>query len=193
MRRTIGLAAALALSAGTAQGIIVIDGGTHVIPQAAGQQIPIFISSAPAIGIDAAVVAGEIVGGPDGMTHLPVTDLILAGPPTIWPPPGPGIPPVLLPTGFFDGSAGGAASANGILAVVVVDATGAPPGDYAVILDGTSVFGPGGTEAEIPSQKINGVITVTPEPATGLLLLALTPLVPRRRRASIETTAGSGG
>ncbi len=198
MRSAMVCGLAVLMSAGMAQAVIVIDPGHWFAAPGTQIQIPIQISSNPLENMDSVSLAAAIGdGGPivGGTNQLTITAVQYVGAGHVFN--GNALPQQDGLVGFAiyqgaEATQSGTVPANGILATLIVDIPASAPVGvvYPLVLRGgdfamnTQVFGPNASppEVELVSQVLEGSIFVgaVPEPATGLLLLALSPLLRRR-------------
>jgi len=133
---------------------------------------------------------GALLGGTDvaGVDAAPITDVDFRSNGSIWGQKGAALetaqPNGLLAFPSFSLAIGGVPSeAPGVVATIIVDATGMAPGkQFPISLSipaagALSDWGPAGAAAEL----VDGVVTIIPEPASALLLLGVLPLLRRRR------------
>jgi hypothetical protein len=190
--------AAVVGCAAAASAAPIIDLGSYSITQGTTQSISINVSdsgSAFAEDIEGMDLKLQIGAGTGTTPAIDSIDLLtgtvfssIVTSSDIDTPSGGNLPQYML-RDLITNSAGEYVNANGLLATVVLDATGATPGVYA--FDLTSSKDPGsdteffnGDGVTVPATFGNGTITVTavPEPASAALLLTGSVIFIRRRR-----------
>lgn len=165
---------------------IIVVGNHDLHPNLAGQTISIFVSGGDAVqGINFNVQVGDggaAAGGADTGPIIEDVDLLSGiflgnntnqtdGPsPLLW--------------NSITTTNTGSVSANGLLAVLTVSTVGLTSGDFALLsLTPADEFGGATNFAGLVAQITNGSITVVPEPAALVLMLAgALGLVAARRR-----------
>ena len=205
MKKFVTMALAVALTATVASAYSITGGGS--IDPASGQTIDLTITSDGTESIDSSQICLQFgdsgigaYGGTDTFPNFPkFTSLNVSGAGTFFGDSGKPMfgdvvtlsadlaqiksasvmvsstaPIVLAPT-LPNGTA--------TLAVIGLDATGVTPGNYALKLDvlGAYFTTVGYGAGSVSGTIANGVVTVLPEPATALLLLAGLPFLRRRR------------
>lgn len=185
-----GLAVLLAAGFASANTLEVVS---KTIDAGPGQQVLIMVSGTAAIGgVNLNVQIGD--GGPDnapagvdvgGVTVARMTNIDFRANNSIWGADialveNPGLISPLLSFGGFGLQAGNkplSASGN-VIATLILDATGVDGKSFDISL---APFGVPSDLGGIPADLIAGRITVIPEPASALLLLAAVPILRRRR------------
>lgn len=158
--------------------ILVTDSGDAALQDIEGMTFTIQIGggtgSTPSIlGID--MLSGTIWSG-----HVSPFNVII---------PAGGAEPQFQSRSVITDVPGDYVDANGFLAIVTFDATGAAPGSYPILLTGTMEAGSDsvfydGVGSVVPSTFQGGTLTVeVPAPSTALLALPMLFVSARRRRA----------
>lgn len=180
------LFAATALWGNLAQGKPTVTAGNHVLlPNAAGQKVPIMIGGGdPIEGIDLYVQIGDgglvlhkdgfpVIDGDDVGPIITAVD-ILRG--TIFATSHTGARIEAHPLIWSASTTTAGASkvpADGLLATVTIDTTGFFGGTYPFSLTASTIPSPTPTwVANIPSTLVDGSLAIVPEPATVFLALA---------------------
>ncbi len=197
-RRVVLLMGLLLLLPTVALAVPTISAGNHVLPNAPGlHQVYVTASGGDAVqGVNLSLATGD--GGPNfgGSVLAPIItaiDLIADG--------------TLMFNGNNTGHSGtfipndqlgqqntttnaGTVSASGNLALVTLDTTGFGPGVYAFLVGGVPGIGfPPSDFAGLPTNTLDGTITIVPEPSSVVMALfavagVAVVAIRRRRRAA---------